>query len=52
MRFSTSSAKSASNLALNFSSCSGEAKAKKWGPEQISERQKGLAALALDAWPL
>lgn len=28
------------------------AQAKEWGPAQITERQKGLAVLALKAWPL
>jgi hypothetical protein len=28
------------------------AKAKNWGPAQITERQKGLAQIALVAWPL
>ena len=28
------------------------AKAKTWGPNEVSLRQKGLAALALKAWPL
>jgi Protein of unknown function (DUF1524) len=27
-------------------------KAKEWGPAQITERQKGLAELAIKAWPL